>query len=215
VLLARLDGGAQSRDLILGEGVGPVACVVTPAGEGGSASFTVPRTPERIGVLQNVNDVAAALSLRTDDIGCENFALERWSAGNPFGFVPLRGLDAMQRARPDLSCWDGAFGAEGVGTFLFCRQTAEPGRSFHARMFAPSHGVPEDPATGSAAAAFAGMVAASGQLGDGEHTLTIEQGYEMGRPSLIRIGMTIARGKLTGATIGGDAVVVTEGQIEA
>ena len=215
ILLGQLEGGAHSRDMVLGEGVGPVACVVKPDGNGGTASFQVPRIPERIGVLTDADQVAAALSLRADDIGCENFALERWSAGNPFSFLPLRGLDAMRRARPDLSRWDNVFGTEGVGAFLFCRETAEPGNAFHARMFAPSHGVPEDPATGSAAAAFAGIVAASSHLGDGEQTLTVEQGYEMGRPSLIRIGMTIAQGKLTGATIGGDAVVVTEGTIEA
>lgn len=214
VLLARLDGGTQSRDMVLAEGVGPVACVVKPEKESGSASFQVPRIPERIGALKDRNEIAAALNLRPDDID-NSFALERWSAGNPFSFVPLRGLDAMRRARPDLSRWDGAFGEEGVGAFLFCRETAEPGHAFHARMFAPSHGVPEDPATGSAAGAFAGLIAAANKLADGTHNLIIEQGYEMGRPSLLRLSLTIANGKLVAAAIGGDAVVVTEGTIEA
>src|SRR5262245_9712258 len=192
VLLARLDGGAQSRDMVLGEGVGPVACVVKPNTDGGHASFQVPRIPERIGGLKDRNEVAAALSLRPDDID-DSPALERWSAGNPFSFVPLRGLDAMRRARPDLSRWDQAFGTEGVGAFLYCRETAEPGHAFHARMFAPTHGVPEDPATGSAAAAFAGLVAVANKLGDGTHDLVIEQGYEMGRASLLRLSL-IMRG---------------------
>src|SRR5262245_59444155 len=107
VLLARLDGGTQSRDLILGEGVGPVACVVTPDAQGGNASFQVPRIPERIGALKDRNAIAAALNLRPEDFD-DSFALERWSAGNPFSFVPLRGLDAMRRTRPDLSRWDEA-----------------------------------------------------------------------------------------------------------
>lgn len=214
VLLARLDGGTQSRDLILGEGVGPVTCVVKPGTEGGHASFQVPRIPERIGVLKDRSEVAAALNLRPDDID-DSLALERWSAGNPFSFVALRGLDAMRRARPDLSRWDEAFGAEGVGAFLFCRETADPGHAFHARMFAPSHGVSEDPATGSAAAAFAGLIAAAGELADGAHDLVIEQGYEMGRPSLLRLSLVIGDGRLVSAWIGGSAVVVTEGSIEA
>ncbi len=215
VLLGRLDGGAQAREMILEEGVGPVACVVDPSPEGGNARFTVPRLPSRIGVLADAGKVAAALSLGVGDIGCENFTAERWSAGNPFNFVPLRGLDAMRRARTDLSRWDDAFGSEGVGVFMFCRETADAGHAFHARMFAPTHGVPEDPATGSAAAAFAGLLTARGTYADGDHRLRIEQGYEMGRPSLIDLSFSMRGGALAAAFIGGNAVVVTEGAIEA
>jgi trans-2,3-dihydro-3-hydroxyanthranilate isomerase len=82
-------------------------------------------------------------------------------------------------------------------------------------MFGPKLGVAEDPATGSAAAAFAGLIAVRGSLADGEHAFVIEQGYEMGRPSLIRLAVAIRAGKLAAATIGGDAVIVTEGTIEA
>jgi trans-2,3-dihydro-3-hydroxyanthranilate isomerase len=81
-------------------------------------------------------------------------------------------------------------------------------------MFAPHQGVPEDPATGSAAAAFAGYLALQGGYRDG-HALVIEQGFEMGRESLIELILKISGGKLTGASIGGSAVVVCEGTIEA
>jgi trans-2,3-dihydro-3-hydroxyanthranilate isomerase len=82
-------------------------------------------------------------------------------------------------------------------------------------MFAPGMGIPEDPATGSAAASLAGLLAARGRYADGEHRVLIEQGYEMGRPSLITLSLTMNSGRLAGATIGGEAVVVTEGVIEA
>jgi trans-2,3-dihydro-3-hydroxyanthranilate isomerase len=52
-------------------------------------------------------------------------------------------------------------------------------------------------------------------LGDGNHTTVIEQGYDMGRPSLIHLVTTMEAGRLVSAAIGGDAVVVTEGTIEA
>jgi trans-2,3-dihydro-3-hydroxyanthranilate isomerase len=81
-------------------------------------------------------------------------------------------------------------------------------------MFAPRLGVPEDPATGSAAAAFTGLCASALSLADGEHRLTVEQGYEMGRPSLIELTLTLRGGKLAAASIGGEAIVVTEGTIE-
>ena len=71
----------------------------------------------------------------------------------------------------------------------------------------------EDPATGGAAAAFAGVAHAFEKPDDGEHALVIEQGYEMGRPSRITLGMSVRDGALTAATIGGHAVRVSEGTL--
>ena len=82
-------------------------------------------------------------------------------------------------------------------------------------MFSPGAGIAEDPATGSAAAAFAGYLAAHGGYADGTHIIRIEQGYEMGRPSLMELTLKMSGGKLTGASIGGGAVKVSEGTIEA
>ena len=81
-------------------------------------------------------------------------------------------------------------------------------------MFAPDFGIAEDPATGSAAAAFAGVVQHFDRLPDGQHKRLIEQGYEMGRPSLIALTMEVDGGKLAAVRIGGHAVRVAEGRIE-
>jgi trans-2,3-dihydro-3-hydroxyanthranilate isomerase len=78
-------------------------------------------------------------------------------------------------------------------------------------MFAPEIGIVEDPATGGAAAAFAGVLARFEDLPDGWHTLPILQGAEMGRPSLIGLEVNIANGALAGARIAGKAVKVSEG----
>jgi trans-2,3-dihydro-3-hydroxyanthranilate isomerase len=86
---------------------------------------------------------------------------------------------------------------------------------FHARMFAPRLGVPEDPATGSAVAALAGVLGKYAKLADSDHQLVVEQGYEMGRPSLIELWLTMKAGKLAGAAVGGNAVLVSEGTVEA
>jgi trans-2,3-dihydro-3-hydroxyanthranilate isomerase len=218
VLLAHLDGGDAPRDIVLAEQVGPVACKVRPGsgpGQGGGhASFDIPKLPERLGPVPDLGKLAAALSLKPGDIGSEGFVAERWNAGNAFTFVPVTGLEAIARARPDMGRWGEAIGPnDPQGVFLFCREVAEPGHSFHARMFAPGMGVMEDPATGSAAAAFAGVLAAG--LGDGQHAFAIEQGYEMSRPSLIHLTLNIRNGTLAGATVGGDALLVSEGMIEA
>jgi trans-2,3-dihydro-3-hydroxyanthranilate isomerase len=212
VLLGLRDGTAAGGEIVLEEGIGPVRCALEASGNGeGSARFGLAQLPAEAGPVPDNATIAAALGITPAEIGFGDFRPSRWSAGNPFTFVPIAGLATMARCRPDIAVFDTAFGA--VGAFLFCRETAEPGRAFHARMFAPSHGVPEDPATGSAAAAFAGVLAP--HLGDGTHTTAIEQGYEMGRPSLIRLAMTMQGGKLVSASIAGDAVVVTEGTIEA
>ena len=82
-------------------------------------------------------------------------------------------------------------------------------------MFAPDMGIVEDPATGSAAAAFAGVVHRFDALPDGLHKRAIEQGFEMGRPSLID-AVAAGRGRQARAVrIGGHAVRVAEGRIEA
>jgi trans-2,3-dihydro-3-hydroxyanthranilate isomerase len=130
--------------------------------------------------------------------------------------MPVRDLATIACARPNLAEWEAAFGTSGPrGAFLFCKETAEKERAFHARMFAPYMGIPEDPATGSAIAAFAGLLAKYGDYSDGDHVLTIEQGFEMGRPSLIDLTLRIQQGRLGSAAIAGQAVVIAEGTIEA
>jgi trans-2,3-dihydro-3-hydroxyanthranilate isomerase len=210
VLLALSDGASAGSDLVLEEGIGPVRCTLETMNAGrGCARFAVPQLPAEAGAAPNDAAVAAGLGLASNDVDGRP---ARWSAGIPFTFVPIRSLAAMARCRPDPVRFDAAFGAAGAA-YVFCKETAEPGHHFHARMFAPGLGVPEDPATGSAAAAFAGLIAP--QLGEGEHAIAIEQGYEMGRPSLIRLTAAVSGGRLRSAAIGGDAVVVTEGTIEA
>jgi trans-2,3-dihydro-3-hydroxyanthranilate isomerase len=214
VLLGRIDGGGAPREIVLEEGIGPVRCAVEPIDEQrGRARFTLPQSPAEAGAAPDDATIAAALGLKPADIGFDAFRPSRWSAGIPITFVPVAGLDPVANCRPDPSKLVAAFGDGPV--YLFCGECVEPGHAFHARMFAPALGVPEDPATGSAAAAFAGLLVARGELADGEHAITIEQGYEMGRPSLLRLAVVIAAGKLVSASVGGDAVTVTEGTIEA
>ena len=74
-------------------------------------------------------------------------------------------------------------------------------------------GIDEDPATGSASAAFAGVVHRFDEPGDGLLRLWLEQGIEMGRPSRIRLEIDINGGAVYGARIGGSAVKVAEGRL--
>jgi len=214
VLLNRMDGGTAERQMILDEGIGPVHCSVEPiSSEHGRARFSLPQLPAEAGTAPPDPTVAAALGLSTRDLGIGAMRPSVWSAGVPIAFVPVSGLSALRGCRPEPGKLIEAFGTAPV--YVFCTETFESGHSFHARMFAPALGVPEDPATGSAAAALAGLLAAKGDLADGDHAITIEQGYEMGRPSLIRLDLALKAGSLVSAAVGGDAVLVAEGVIEA
>ena len=217
VLLGRLDGGTAPKEFVIKCNVGPVPCHMEPSGpDAGRATIELPALPAVASPAPSAQTFADALGLSPGDIGFGNFAPEVWSAGVPFSIVPLKSIDAVRRAKPVLAQFETALSAPGHGSvFVFTGEASEPGNDFHARMFAPGMGIFEDPATGAAVAAFAGLLARSGGLKDGHHRLTIEQGYEMGRPSLIELGMTLQGGALRAATLGGSAVVVSEGAIEA
>lgn len=216
VLLGCMTASANTRGFVLEEPIGLVHCRVTSHGhDGGHAKFTVPRLPAETSSAPDRKAVAGALGLSEDDIGFENFRPGRWSAGVPFTFVPVASLDAIKRARPDTRTFEAVFGgAAPAACYLFSAATQEPAHDFHARMFAPGMGIPEDPATGAAVAAFAGLLSSAGGLSDGKHDICIAQGYEMGRPSQIELGLEISAGLLVSATIGGHAVIVSEGTIE-
>ena len=204
--------GRGDLQIVIEEEVGPVRCDVRRKGAAYFASFGLPALPFTLpGVPENA-EVAAALGLTTADIGFDRHRISRYSCGTPYTFVPVAGIEAIARAAPDLARFRQVFGE--MGTFLYTRETTSPENAVHARMFAPRFGIPEDPATGSAAAAFAGVAQEFETPEDGVHTITIEQGFEMGRPSLIHLTMEITGGKLLSGEIGGSAVVVSQGTID-
>lgn len=183
-------------------------------GQAPFAEFDAPKLPEVSGTLPSRDRLADALGLLPREIGFENHTALRVEAGNAFAYVPITGLDAIAKARVNGLHWAATFPeSEVAGVYLYTRQCERKGSAFHARMFAPQLGVPEDPATGSAAVGFAGVVAAFDDLPDGMHKRVIEQGYEMGRPSAIALTLIVEGGRLATVRIGGNAVRVIDGAI--
>lgn len=218
VLLAaeRLDGVARETDavVVLQEQIGIVRCgVVLAPNRPGRAVFDIPKLPEEMPFRGDVGLAASALGLDRQDIGFENHVPTVFSAGNPFVFVPIRDLAAMGSMALNMGAWEAAFGDRKADVYVYTRECAHADGDFHARMFGPSNGIPEDPATGSAAAAFAGAIMRFDGSTDGERTLVIEQGYEMGRPSRIELEILVEKGRLHGARIGGEAVIVARGEL--
>lgn len=219
VLLAILDsaGAAGSSQFVLNEKIGAVPCAVTVTGPRlGRSVFTLPRLPERLPAHYSTHAMAAAFQLAAADIGIDGYEAALFSAGVPFPVVPVRSRKALDGlAVPTVHDLEKAFGADAGHVLLFCREPVGAQHHFYARMFAPGLGVAEDPATGSAAAAFAGAIMAFDHPGNGHHRFVIEQGYAMGRPSNIHLTLDVKDGALQAASIGGDAVIITEGRLLA
>ena len=207
------EGTAQ---VVLGENVGPVPVKIQWAD--GRPSFTqlaVAKLPELLPVLPTREVLAAMLSLDPGDLLEEGDVYpQALSCGLPFTFIPLRGLDAVSQARlaPDL--WEKALSrSEAHLVFIFAMEAEDSCHQVRARMFAPGLSVPEDPACGSGCAALGGYLGMRDAVTDGTLRWIIEQGYEMGRPSLLHVECDKRGGAITGIRVGGNSVMVCEGVI--
>jgi trans-2,3-dihydro-3-hydroxyanthranilate isomerase len=208
----RFDGpGDHDAVIVLEEVVGPIRCGVKLSDSVGFAEFDSPRLPEPAGEAAPKEFLAAALGLAPTDIGFENHVASVWSAGVPFHFVPIRDMAALAQAQINHATWARAF--EGGSVFVYTRETEGHDHAFRARMFAPAMGIDEDPAKGAANAALPGPILHFDELPDGEHAVIVEQGFEMGRPSLIRLEISVVGGKLHAVRIGGKAVRIAEGTL--
>ncbi len=212
---AQAGAGPYSRELRLEEQVGLVPVTVTRDEAGRTyAQFTCAVLPQAQLGAPKVEGVAAAINVGVQQIGFHGHEVRLLSAGVPYIFVPVSNMESLERASPSLDAWRKAnFPAGMVGVFAYTRGGVLEDTAWHGRMFAPDQGVMEDPATGSAAATFPGQIMASEQLADGLHTWTVEQGYEMGRPSQIYLEADVAGGQVTGVRVGGYAVPVMRGEL--
>lgn len=203
----------QDSIVVLEETIGTVRVGVRRRrGEAAFAEFDAPKLPEETGEPPAPERVSLALSLMPTEIGFENHRPTVFSAGLAYTFVPVRGLGEIARIRLQPQHWAEAFGEKGA-IFVYCRETLHTHSSFHARMFWPGAGVSEDPATGSAAAAFAAVVHRFDGTPDGQTRLSVEQGFEMGRPSHIALELHVQGGVLKGVRIGGHAVGIQTGTL--
>ena len=207
--------GEETR-IVFEEGVGPVP--VTIRAEGGApvfAQLTAAQPPE-VGPPPPADDViAAALGLEAADLGAGDMAVQVVSCGMPFLFVPLQEVAALGRIVVDNGRWHAAF-ADYVSSllFVFAMGGERPGSDISARMFAPLWGIPEDPATGAAATALGGYLALRDPRGDDRLAWTVEQGFAMGRPSIIEVEADKRDGQVVEIRVGGASVMVSEGDFD-
>ncbi|AZO62365.1 MAG: PhzF family phenazine biosynthesis isomerase [Mesorhizobium sp.] len=209
--------GEATGIFVLEENIGPVRCAVSRHNGATFAEFDLAKLPERLELAAEPEMIGAALGLGPHELGFENHRVSFWSAGVPYVTIPVAGLEAAAKVRLDNQAWSELAPRKSEWTFaspyVYCRETVHHDSAFHVRMIVPGNHSYEDPATGSAAAAFAGAIMHFDGPTDGISQLWIEQGLEMGRPSRIRLELNVDGGKLASARIGGHAIKVAEGQL--
>lgn len=157
--------------------------------------------------------IADLLSIDVSGID-PHLPLEVVSCGVPFLFVPITDGTTMERLRLRLDVWERTlkdFAAPSV--FAFTRQTVLPTSTVHSRMFAPAMGILEDPATGAASGPLGCYLFKHGIVTDSPVRVVSEQGFEMGRPSLIHIQIDHLANRITGVHVGGQCVWMGEGYL--
>ena len=190
----------RGGEMVLELGVGPIRCAVGV----GAARFTATRPLERLHE-PDLATVTACLGLAEDDVTVARHAPVMASVGLPFVFVELRGMDALARCTPASDAFRRAEARYPSPLDFAVAAYVRDGSRIRMRMFAPLDGIPEDPATGSAAAALGGLLA---ELDGTAVDLDIAQGVEMGRPSRIRV-----EAAADGVSVSGSARRVMEGRL--
>ena len=208
----------ELQTIIFEEKAGLVPISIAQQADG--AIFCELKAPEVVSLGQSIDAslVAEALSLNLDDIQLSTHQPIVASVGLPFLIVELMSLDALASARAKLDAFE-KIRAIGVtpDIHLYVKRDeaskAEPQFDIQARMFAPFDGVPEDPATGSANCALAGLLAHYSSLQEGMLCWTIAQGVEMGRPSVLKARALKKGGQVIDTWIGGNSVLVSKGEL--
>ena len=190
-------------DMVLELGIGPIPCSF----DGKTASFTISAALEQI-AQPDIGVVAAALGLTPEQISTTTHTPVQASLGLPFVIVELTDNKTLTAATPSIDIIrQGAAKYPAGADFAIYAYTREMDQ-INARMFAPLDNIPEDPATGSAAATLTALLT---KISGTAQNLTIHQGVDMGRPSIIRAQTTT--GTQVRVTISGQAVRTMRGQL--
>ncbi len=199
--------------IIFEEGVGPVpVTILSESGKPTYTELTAAQLPEFGSNVSDIEDLAEMLSLKPEDFLMGDYAPQAVSCGLPFLFIPLKSQESLAQATLKRDRWESLLAnswADCVYLFTFETQSA----AVRSRMFAPSLGIEEDPATGSAAAALGGYLGIRDQR-NGLLQWQIEQGIEMGRPSSLIVKTFKKEGFIQKICVGGSSVMVIQGVME-
>jgi trans-2,3-dihydro-3-hydroxyanthranilate isomerase len=184
---------------------------VTFGGKDEPGVLWMKQNPPQFGPTIDAAQIAPILGLQSSDIDAK-FPVCEVSTGLWFIIVPLVGLDAVKRARIDRDKYF-AFVAErqAKAILVFCPGAYSPQNNLNVRVFVPCYGVEEDPATGSGNGCLAGYLVQYRYFGSSEINIRVEQGYEIGRPSLIYLQAS-AKNESIAVHVGGRVIPIARGE---
>ena len=199
-------------EVVFEEKAGLVPVTITNPDDGHPFFELRAPTSLSLGAEISLESVSQALNLPSSAIRSDRHRPQLASVGLPFLMVELKDREALEKVRPNLDTFQ-VLQAQGVAmTHLYVRSEDE--FDLRTRMFAPLDSVTEDPATGSANCALAGLLAHLEEGVDRDYDWRIAQGAEMGRPSELRARASKQNGVVTTTWIGGNCVQVAEGTLQ-
>ena len=140
------------------------------------------------------------------------FPIQEVSTGTPFIIVPLKSLNGVKQAEIDKTAYFELIkNLDAKAILIFCPQACNKENDLHVRVFVDYYGIPEDPATGSANGCLAGYLVEHRYLGNDRIDIRVEQGYEIGRPSLLFLKAEKKEGDIE-VFVGGKAIMIAKGE---
>ncbi len=167
--------------------------------------------PPIFGKIFEADQVSEVLGLDVNEIDSK-FPIQEVSTGVPFVIVPLKTLDAVKRVRIDKDKHLQLTKETQAEILVFCPETYNKENNLNVRVFVDLFGIPEDPATGSANGCLAGYLSRHHYFGDHVVNARVEQGYEIGRPSLLHLKAEKREGMIH-VFVGGKVVMVARGEL--
>ena len=207
--VGRLEG---EKTIVFKEGVGPIPVTIRADGQGNPSEVWMRQPiPQFLDIYEQRSNLAEMLSLPIADIR-DDIPAQVVSSGLPFLFIVLKSLDAIKRIRFRTDKWaEHLAGTNAENVFVTTLETVNEDSSAHSRMFAPALGISEDPATGSASGPLGAFLLKYGlaQASD----MVSEQGFEMGRPSFIRIHVEASGDSFSEVSVGGECAYIGFGTL--
>jgi trans-2,3-dihydro-3-hydroxyanthranilate isomerase len=155
--------------------------------------------------------ISEALCLDVKDLD-RRFPVREVSTGIPFIIVPLKSLDAVKRARVNWERHEKLMKPAEAGILIFSSETYGKENNLNVRVFVDLYGIPEDPATGSGNGCLAGYLSHYRYFGNDDVDVRVEQGCEIGRPSLLHLRARKSANKIQ-VHVGGKVVMVASGEL--
>ena len=208
IIQREMDKSASSINLNLKVGQIPVALKNQ---EGLGEIWWMQQKPPTFHKTLSPREVAAALNLDEEAIDT-GFPIQEVSTGIPFIIVPLKTREALQQAKVDRDRYFELIrDTEAKCILIFCPEPYQPDSHLGVRMFADALGVPEDPATGSANGCLAGYLVEHSYFGEEAIAVRVDQGYEIGRPSLLLLNAEKQDSQIA-VSVGGKVEMVARGE---